>query len=153
MGGRPRRGTPGPPSDWVTLVDTSAWVEFLRGTGSETHRSVRRLLEQDALIHITDVVVMEVLAGARDDEHEQRLRHLLARCDYLGVEGLASYEAAAILYRTCRRAGETVRALTDCLIGAVALRCGVPVLHNDRDFDILSNHAGVTAQRSTPGSR
>ncbi|MGH9306512.1 MAG: type II toxin-antitoxin system VapC family toxin, partial [Acidimicrobiales bacterium] len=89
-----------------------------------------------------------VLAGARDDDHHQRLRRLLARCEYLPVEGLASYEAAAGLYRACLQAGETVRALTDCLIGAVALRVGVSVLHNDRDFDVLARHAGVSAERA-----
>ncbi|MGH9098520.1 MAG: hypothetical protein ACRDWB_13985, partial [Acidimicrobiales bacterium] len=68
-------------------------------------------------------------------------------CDYIPVEGLASYEAAAGLYQTCRLAGETVRALTDCLIGAVALRVGVAVLHSDRDFDILARYAGVPAGR------
>jgi hypothetical protein len=41
--------------------------------------------------------------------------------------------------------------LTDCLIGAVALRVGVPVLHNDRDFDVLARHAGVLAERGVPG--
>lgn len=134
----------------MTLVDASAWIEFLRGTGSDTHRAVRQLLEADAPVHTTDVVVMEVLAGARDDDHHQRLRRLLGRCDYVPVEGLASYEAAAGLYQTCRRAGETVRALTDCLIGAVALRVGVPVLHNDHDFDILARHAGVPTERAYP---
>ncbi len=136
----------------MTLVDTSAWVEFLRGTGSGPHRALHRLLEQDAPIETTDVVVMEVLAGARDAEHERRLRRLLARCDYVPVEGLASYEAAADLYRVCRRAGETVGALTDCLIGAVALGVGVPVLHNDRDFDILARYAGLLVERGDPGS-
>jgi predicted nucleic acid-binding protein len=132
----------------VTLLDTSAWIEFLRSTGSVTHLAVRRLLEDDTSIHTTDVVVMEVLAGARDHDHHRQLRQLLARCEYVPVEGLASYEAAAGLYRACRQAGETVRALTDCLIGAVALRVGVPVLHNDRDFDVLARHAGVPAQRA-----
>jgi predicted nucleic acid-binding protein len=132
----------------VTLIDTSAWVEFLRGTGSDTHRAVVRLLEGNAPIHTTDVVIMEVLAGARDDHHHQRLRRLLARCDYLPVASLASYETAAQLYRRCRLQGETVRALTDCLIGAVALRAGVSVLHNDRDFDVLARHASVLAERA-----
>jgi predicted nucleic acid-binding protein len=134
----------------VSLVDTSAWAEFLRGTGSDTHRVVRHLLESEVPLHTTDVVVMEVLAGARDDDHHQRLRRLLARCEHLPVAGLASYEAAAGLYRACRQAGETVRALTDCLIGAVALSAGVAVLHNDRDFDILAQHAGVPAERAEP---
>lgn len=134
----------------MTLVDTSAWVEFLRSTGSDTHRAVRHLLEEDASIHTTDIVVMEILAGARDDSHLQQLRRLLARCEYLPTEGLATYETAAGLYRSCRRAGETVRALTDCLIAAVALRLGISILHNDRDFDVLARHAGVPAQRAQP---
>ena len=134
----------------MTLVDTSAWVEFLRSTGSDTHRAVRQLLEEDAPLHTTDIVVMEILAGARDDDHLQQLRRLLARCEYLPIEGLATYEAAAGLARSCRRAGETVRALTDCLTAAVALRLGVSILHNDRDFDVLARHAGVAAQRAQP---
>lgn len=135
----------------MTLVDTSAWVEFLRSTGSGTHRALRRLLEDGGPVHTTDVVVMEVLAGARDDDQHQQLRRLLGRCEHLPVEGLATYEAAAGLYRRCRQAGETVRALTDCLIGAVALREGVSVLHHDRDFDVLARHAGVLAKRGEPG--
>ena len=50
------------------------------------------------------------------------------------------YEAAAALYRRCRRQGETVRKLLDCLIAAVAIRAGTPILHNDRDFDVLARH-------------
>jgi predicted nucleic acid-binding protein len=132
----------------VTLVDTSAWVEFLRATGSDAHLAVRGLLELDAAIHTTDVVVMELLAGARGDEHWAQLRRLLAGCEHLPVEGLADYEAAAALYRTARQAGETVRALTDCLIAVVALRAQVAVLHDDRDFDVLARHCGLQVIRA-----
>jgi predicted nucleic acid-binding protein len=132
----------------VTLVDTSAWVEFLRATGSDAHLAVRGLLELDAAIHTTDVVVMELLAGARGDEHWAQLRRLLARCEHLPVEGLADYEAAAALYRTARQAGETVRALTDCLIAVVALRAQIAVLHDDRDFDVLARHCGLQVIRA-----
>lgn len=131
----------------MTLVDTSAWVEFLRATGSTTHRAVRRLLEADGPAHTTDVVVMEVLAGARDDDHRDRLRRLLARCEHVPVQGLDDFETAAELYRFCRGAGETVRALTDCLIAVVALRASLPVLHADRDFDVLARHTGLRVER------
>ena len=131
----------------MTLVDTSAWVEFLRATGSSTHQAVRRLLERDLPAHTTDVVVMEVLAGARDDDHRDRLRRLLARCEHVPVEGLDDFEAAAELYRACRAAGETVRALTDCLVAAVALRASLAVLHADRDFDVLARHVGLQVER------
>jgi predicted nucleic acid-binding protein len=137
----------------VTLVDTSAWVEFLRATASGTHRAVRRLLEEDEVVHTTDVVVMEVLAGARDNEHRDQLRRLLARCEYVPVARLADYESAAELYRMCRTAGETVRALTDCLIAAVALRTSLTVLHADRDFEVLARHVGLSAHRGGKGRR
>ena len=122
------------------LIDTSAWVEFLRATGSTAHARVRVLLEQEAAVATTDVVVMELLAGARDDAHRDGLRRLLRGCDHLPTEGPLDYEDAAEIYRACRRAGATVPRLTDCLIAAVAIRNGVPVLHQDADFDAIARH-------------
>jgi predicted nucleic acid-binding protein len=124
----------------LILVDTSAWVEFLRATGSGAHARVRSLIQQDASLATTDVVVMEVLAGARDDDHRDRLRGLLRRCEHLATEGPLDYEDAAEVYRTCRQSGATVRRLTDCLIAAVAIRNGVAVLHRDTDFDVIARH-------------
>ena len=132
----------------MTLVDTSAWIEFLRATGSPTHRAVRQLLDTEEEAHTTDVVVMEVLAGARDLDHRDRLRRLLARCEHVRIAGLDDFEAAADLYRACRAAGETVRALTDCLIAVVALRESLPVLHADRDYDVLARHSALGAERA-----
>jgi predicted nucleic acid-binding protein len=137
----------------VTLVDTSAWVEYLRATGSATHLAVRHILDMDEPAHTTDVVVMEVLAGARDDDHRDRLRRLLARCEHIPVEGLEDFETAADLYRLCRRAGETVRALTDCLIAVVALRASISVLHADRDFDAIARHTGLRVITGGPNGR
>jgi predicted nucleic acid-binding protein len=124
----------------VILADTSAWVEFLRATGSDANLRLRALIEGDQLA-TTDVVLMEVLAGARDDGHRDRLRALLARCEFVPVTGPRDYEDAADVYRACRQAGHTVRALTDCLIASVAMRAGVSVLHADRDFDAIARHA------------
>jgi predicted nucleic acid-binding protein len=82
---------------------------------------------------------MEVLAGARDEQHLQQLRRLLARTSTLPAEPV-DYDAAAALCRTCRQRGHTVRKLIDCLIAAVAIRGNVPVLHSNADFDILAQH-------------
>lgn len=127
----------------MILIDTSAWVEFLRATGTATHHAVRQLVEDEVPVATTDVIVMEVLAGARDDVHLQRLRRMLARCHLVPVEGLADFEEAAALYRRCRRGGATVRALSDCLIAAVAHRAELQVLHADRDFELLASHTGL----------
>jgi predicted nucleic acid-binding protein len=128
----------------VILADTSAWVEYLRATGSPVHLRMRQLVGDATELRVTDVVVMEVLAGAGSDERAVRLRRLLDRFELVAVEGLADFEAAAEIYRRCRQQGETVRALTDCLIAAVAVRAGAAILHRDRDFDVISRHAPLT---------
>jgi hypothetical protein len=121
----------------VILVDTSAWIEFLRDTGSEVCVAVDRLLDSD--LAICDAVSMEVLAAARNERHLTQLRGLLARTTMLPTTP-ADYDAAASMYRSCRVRGETVRKLIDCLIGAVAIRTGVEILHADADFSALARH-------------
>jgi predicted nucleic acid-binding protein len=119
----------------VILVDSSAWIEFLRGTGSPACERVDELLEGD--IAVCDAVRMEILAGARSEAHLADLRALLARATVLPTTPV-HYEQAAALFRSARAGGVTVRRLVDCLIAAVAIDHQVPVLHADRDFDALA---------------
>ncbi len=121
----------------MILVDTSAWIEFLRDTSSPVCDRVQRELSLD--IAITDPILMEVLAGARDDTHLLQLRRLLARGARLSTQP-ADFEQAAVLYRQCRKNGETVRKLVDCLIAAISIRNTIPVLHQDQDFEVLARH-------------
>lgn len=124
----------------MILVDTSAWVEFLRGTGSPVCEAVDQLLSGE--LAICDAISMELLAGARDERQLVQLRGLLARTTTLPTTP-ADYETAAAMYRACRVRGETVRKLIDCLIGAVAVRAGIEVLHADSDFDTLARHTDL----------
>lgn len=124
----------------MTLADTSAWIEFLRGTGSEANHGVRELLRQGSLA-TTDAVVMEVLAGARDGDDRARLQALLGRCELVAVDGPDDYLNAAGIYRSCRRGGDTIRSLLDCLVASVAIRAGLVLLHADSDFDAIARHA------------
>ena len=130
----------------MILVDTSAWVEFLRGTNSPVCEAVDRLLEDE--LASCDAISMELLAGARDERHLAQLRGLLARTTVLPTSS-ADYELAAALYRTCRRRGETVRKLIDCLIGAVAVRSDVEILHSDVDYEVLARHTEITTHRNS----
>jgi len=125
----------------MILVDSSAWIEFLRSTGSPVHVRVRAELEAGTALAWTDPIAMEILAGARDDADRDRLRRLLYGLEFLAVEGPADYETAAELYRLCRRAGETPRKLTDCLIAAVAIRTEAELLCEDADFLAIARHA------------
>ena len=122
----------------MILIDTSAWVEFLRDTGSGVCAKVDALLDED--MAVCDAIRMEVLAGARDEMHLRALRRLLARAVTLPTVP-DDYDHAALLDRACRSGGETVRKIIDCLIAAIALRAGTPVLHADGDFDVLARHS------------
>ena len=127
----------------MILVDTSAWIEFLRATGSEAHLRLRSALEGGVELAGTDVIVMELLAGARDDADRDRLRRLVYGLEFLAVEGPGDYEQAADLYRRCRRGGETPRKLSDCLIAAVAIRAGAELLAADADFEAIARHTDL----------
>lgn len=121
----------------MILVDTSAWIEFLRDTGSPVCERVDGLLGGE--LATCDAVRMEVLAGARSHGHHRQLLGLLARATNLPTRP-THYDSAAELYRTCRRQGQTVRSLLDCLIAAVAIDAGVPAVHADADFEVLARH-------------
>jgi predicted nucleic acid-binding protein len=126
------------------LADSSAWIEYLRETGSPIDWKLNDALEsKDAEVSTTDVVVMEVLAGARDDADRDELRKMLYGCSFLMVDGPADYEQAAEIHRACRRGGESVRKLTDCLIAAVAIRNGVELLQCDADFEVIARHTAL----------
>ena len=124
----------------MILADTSAWVEYLRATGSPTHLRLRELIAADGELATTEVVTMELLAGVATAEEVTRLRRLLLRFQLLPIEGLADYEAAAALYRHCRARGETVRSTVDCLIAVVAMRHRATLLHRDHDFEVIARH-------------
>ena len=124
----------------MILVDTSAWIEFLLDSASPVCDRVEEILAHD--IAVADPIRMEILAGARNEQHLTQLRRLLARGAIFHTSPI-DYDQAAILYRQCRANGETVRKLIDCLIAAVAIRNDVVLLHQDTDFDVLARHTAL----------
>ena len=122
----------------TVLVDTSAWVEFLRGTGSAHNRWLRDAIQAETPLGWTEPILYELTAGARTPQRGEELRALLLRGPLLAVEGLQDWEDAAFLYRSARAKGLTVRSSMDCLIATVALRTGSRLLALDRDFDALA---------------
>ncbi len=129
------------------IVDTSAWVEFLRGTGSQADRMVSEALQDGRPISVAGVIVEEVLQGCRSETQAREVHRLLTGCRSVEPVYPETYAHAALLYRRCRRAGKTVRATIDCLIGALALEHELSVLTLDRDFDALSSVTGVRVLR------
>lgn len=95
-------------------------------------------MDERGPIAVTEIVVMEMLAGARDPA---KTEWFLRGFAMLRLQGLADFERAARLYRLCREAGETVRKLTDCLVAVPTIRAGATLLHADEDFEKLARHS------------
>ncbi len=127
----------------MILADTSAWVEFDRGTGSSVDDRVAELISQGAPLAVTEPVLMEVLAGARTEARERDLRRLLLGLRFRPLHAAADFEAAARIYRRCRRVGVTPRGLGDCLIAAVAWRGGDSLLSYDADLARVADVVGI----------
>jgi predicted nucleic acid-binding protein len=125
----------------LIVADTSAWVEFLRGTDHRVAVKLRRLIAADEDIALTEMVLTELLAGARSGSPVRELRSRLLGFAVLPLEGLGDFEEAAALYRACRDAGETLRSLSDCLIAVPVIRAGAELLHNDADFNVIARHS------------
>lgn len=127
----------------MILVDSSAWVEYDRATGSAVDRRLTQLVEDDGPIAVTDPVVMEVLAGAKTAAGERELRRLLLRFRLLPFDPVVDFDGAVRVYRRCRGEGVTPRGLVDCMILAVAHRTGSSVLASDSDIDRAAAVVGV----------
>lgn len=134
----------------MILADTSAWVEFDRGTGSAVHRRLADLIAADEDVAVTEPVAMELLAGPRTDDGATELRRLLFRFHWLPFDASTDFDAAMRIYRRCRRAGVTPRRFVDCMIAAVAWRTGATLLAQDQD---LHRVAGVMGIKMDPASR
>ena len=121
------------------IADTSAWVEFLRGTGSRSHRILQDALAREQTVWLPAVVLQELLQGARDAAHFIRLEVQLQQLP--GLDDLDPRDIArdaALLYARCRWQGHTVRSPNDCVVAACAIASDLPLLAQDRDFDTIA---------------
>ena len=85
-------------------------------------------------------VVMELLAGCRAEPEAQRLLKLLSRFEVLVPDSLGHFQHAALISRTCRRVGCTIRSIVDCMVAATAIDEGRPLLARNRDFEVIARH-------------
>ena len=133
----------------MILVDTSAWVEYDRATANSVDGRLAELIAADAAVAITEPVVIEVAAGARSDEREGDLRRLLLRFELLRFDAAVDFDAAARIYRACRRAGVTPRGMVDCMIASVAHRFGAALLAFDVDLARVATVVGIDMDQAS----
>ena len=123
----------------MIVVDTSALINYLRGSTSPAAGVLDELESRGTPFVIPSLCFMEVLQGARDDEEWRLLDRHLSTQRFLALELDAGlYESAARIFFDCRRHGLTVRSSVDCLVAEQVLRCDGILLHDDEDFERIA---------------
>jgi predicted nucleic acid-binding protein len=138
----------------MIVVDTSVWIDVLNDRATPQSECCVVLIEEGQPVALTDVIFTEILQGFASEADASRVEKHLRSFPILRLEAVDDFALAARLFRTARRSGVTVRKTLNCLIAAVCVWADAPILHADRDFDLLASctalqvHDGL-AHRST----
>ncbi len=134
------------------FVDSSVWIDHLRGLATPQTRDLDRLLAtRETLVPgrlitpllMGDLVLFEVLRGIDDERGYARTRAILLSFPQVRLGGGDQALAACAHYRRLRQLGITIRKSVDCLIAAWCITHDVALLHNDRDFAPFEAHCGL----------
>ena len=126
----------------MVIVDTTVWIDYLRGVDSREALWLDRALTRQRL-GLTDLILCEVLQGIRDQPTFVDARDRLSKLHLFQVGGKELAITAEQNYRTLRERGYTIRGTIDCLIATFCLEAGHELLHRDRDFDVFEKELGV----------
>jgi len=126
----------------MIVVDSSVWIDFLRGRNALHVRQLREALGTDEVI-VGDLMLCEVLQGLDNERAAREVEALLRRFEIVTMAGDAVAVAAARNFRSLRKRGITVRKTIDLLIGTWCIENQKPLLHNDSDFHPMARHLGL----------
>ncbi|MGN6705037.1 MAG: type II toxin-antitoxin system VapC family toxin [Rhodanobacter sp.] len=126
----------------MILVDSSVWIDYLRGRETRQTDRLHTLLGTEPLA-IGDLILTEVLQGTTSDKDFRDVLRLLGSLDVVQLGGPAVAVQAARNFRTLRDKGVTVRKTIDCVIATRCIADGLTLLHSDRDFQPFVVHLGL----------
>ena len=130
----------------MIIVDTTVWIDYLRGTSNAETQWLDQVLEKRRLA-LTDMILCEILQGIRGSDEFTQVREHLLRFRIFPSGGTDLAIAAAQNYRTLRQAGYTVYKTIDCWIATFCLEGDHQLLHRDRDFDSFEKVLGLKVVR------
>jgi predicted nucleic acid-binding protein len=125
------------------LVDTSVWIELFTASESTADVWLTERIRADLPIAVPEVVLMELLIGTTDESRAAVRRQRLQRFEIEPLAPVRDAEDAAAIHRECKRHGQTVHSMIDCLVAAMAIRLDQQVAHRDRDFEVMAAHCGL----------
>ena len=128
------------------LFDTSAWIRFYRKPTADwkaidyqTKDFIKDWLSKGKRVFTTPHIIQEVLQGFPNEKDFIREKEFFSYYVLyeLSDQRAAAWEAAQI-YRKCTKAGYRINKPFDILIALTALKYDLPILHRDRDFDLIA---------------
>lgn len=126
----------------MILVDSSVWVDYLRGTSTRQTDKLDALLGTVPLA-VGDLILTEVLQGCGTDKEFNEVRRLLLNLTVVPIGGQEVAIEAARNYRRLRALGVTVRKTIDTVIATRCIVDKLELLHSDRDFDPFEQYLGL----------
>ena len=126
----------------MILVDSSVWIAHLRGLRTPAVERLEMAAEREPIL-IGDLVLLEILQGARDEAHAGRIERGLQQFRMVPLLDVALASRAARNYRRLRELGVTVRKTADIIIGTYCIERGLALLHDDRDFEPMEKYLGL----------
>lgn len=121
----------------AVLVDTSAWIEFLRPKAviSEAMRDAVQTCLESGAARICGVVIAELLQGAKGSKEIDQLRRIFDMVPNLPMQE-TDWRAAGLKLQQLKSQGKSAP-ITDAVIAAIAERNRLSVLTLDKHFDLL----------------
>ena len=126
----------------MIVVDSSVWIDFVKGRNAPHVGRLRASLGTDEII-VGDLMLCEVLRGLESERAAREVEALLRRFEIVSMAGDAIAVIAARNFRSLRRRGITIRKTIDMLIGTWCIENRKPLLHNDGDFRPMARHLGL----------
>ncbi|GHV84718.1 ribonuclease VapC [Spirochaetia bacterium] len=131
----------------MILVDTSVWIDYFNGVDAPHTDLLDHELQHDRLV-TGDLIIAELLQGFGDEKDLLAAKRIMDSLEYYDLSGYTIAVQSAVNYRNLRRHGITVRKTIDMIIGTFCVTHGFPLLHNDRDFDLMAGTLGLQILKS-----
>ncbi len=127
----------------MIVVDTSVWIDYLRGVASDRVERLRTLMRRQPEMLIGDLILCEVLQGCRSKAEATDVEAALREFAIVPLSTPDLAVRAAANYRLLRRRGVTIRTTIDMIIGTFCIEHGHTLLHSDRDFEPMERLLGL----------
>ena len=126
----------------MILVDSSVWIDYFNGRRTWQTNLLDNLLS-DVPIIVGDLILAEILQGFRSDDDYESAKSYLSDLPFRQMGGYQVALKSAQNYRILRKKGVKVRKTIDVIIGTYCILEGLPLLHDDRDFDPMGSHLSL----------